>query len=85
MTELVKAGLHTGECDVVADRVSGTAVEIGREVGANAATGEVLVSNTVKDLVVGSGIRFEGRGVHRLKEASGEWRFFAVETEPSPS
>ena len=80
----VKAGLHTGECDFVADRVSGTAVEIGREVGTRAATGEILVSSTVKDLVAGSGIRFEDRGVHILKEAPGEWRFFAVEAEPSP-
>ena len=81
---VVKVGLHTGECDFVADRVSGTAVEIGREVGTRAATGEILVSSTVKDLVAGSGIRFEDRGVHILKEAPGEWRFFAVEAEPSP-
>ena len=79
----VQAGLHTGECDVVADRVSGTAVEIGREVGTKAATGEVLVSSTVKDLMAGSGIRFEDRGVHELREAPGEWRLFAVEAEPS--
>jgi len=49
------------------------------------ATGEVLVSSTVKDLVAGSGIRFEDRGVHGLKEAPGEWRFLAVEAEPSTS
>src|SRR5262245_39989309 len=79
----VQAGLHTGECDVVADRVSGTTVEIGREVGTKAATGEVLVSSTVKDLMAGSGIRFEDRGVHELREAPGEWRLFAVEAEPS--
>jgi pimeloyl-ACP methyl ester carboxylesterase/DNA-binding winged helix-turn-helix (wHTH) protein len=75
----VKAGLHTGECDVMEDKVGGIAVEIGAQVAARAAIGEVLVSNTVKDLVAGSGISFEDRGAHILTDIPGEWRLFAVE------
>ena len=74
----IKTGLHTGECDVIGDKVGGIAVEIGAQVTAQAAVGEVLVSHTVKDLVAGSGIRFEERGTHVLNQL-GKWGLFAVE------
>jgi pimeloyl-ACP methyl ester carboxylesterase/class 3 adenylate cyclase len=75
----IKAGLHTGECDVIGDKVGGIAVQIGAHVTAKASVGEVLVSHTVKDLVAGSGIRFEDRGAHVLSDIPGEWGLFAVE------
>ena len=75
----LKAGLHTGECDVIENKVGGIAVAIGAGVAARARLGEVLVSNTVKDLVAGSGIGFEARGSHILEGIPGEWRLFAVE------
>lgn len=74
----MRAGLHTGECDMVDSKVGGIAAEIGVEVAKRAAAGEVLVSNTVKDLVAGSGIRFEDRGTHNLAGILGEWRLFGV-------
>jgi pimeloyl-ACP methyl ester carboxylesterase/DNA-binding winged helix-turn-helix (wHTH) protein len=74
----MRAGLHTGECDMVDGKVSGIAAEIGVEVAKRATAGEVLVSNTVKDLVAGSGIRFEDRGTHSLAKILGEWRLFRV-------
>jgi pimeloyl-ACP methyl ester carboxylesterase/class 3 adenylate cyclase len=74
----VRAGLHTGECEVMGEKVGGIAVHIGARVASQAGPGEVLVSNTVKDLVAGSGIRFEDRGAHALKGVPGEWRLFAV-------
>lgn len=74
----MRAGLHTGECDMVDDKVGGSAAEIGVEVARRAAAGEVLVSNTVKDLVAGSGIKFEDRGTHTLASTLGEWRLFGV-------
>jgi pimeloyl-ACP methyl ester carboxylesterase len=74
----LRAGLHTGECEVMGDRVGGLAVHIGARVAAEAGAGEVLVSSTVKDLVAGSGIRFTDRGSRRLKGVPGEWRLFAV-------
>jgi class 3 adenylate cyclase len=74
----VRAGLHTGECEVIGDKVGGIAVHIGARVAGLAKPGEVLVSNTVKDLVAGSGIGFEERGAHVLKGVPGEWRLFAV-------
>ena len=74
----VRSGLHTGEIEVMGDDVSGLAVHIGARVSAIAAPGEVLVSGTVKDLVVGSGIAFEDRGVRELKGVPGEWRLFAA-------
>jgi pimeloyl-ACP methyl ester carboxylesterase/DNA-binding winged helix-turn-helix (wHTH) protein/class 3 adenylate cyclase len=73
----IKAGLHTGECDMLGERVGGVALEIGTQVAARAA-GDVMVSSTVKDLVAGSGIGFEDRGLHALGEQLGEWRLFAV-------
>lgn len=76
----VRAGLHTGECELVDGKVAGIAVHTGARVAANAQPGEVLVSSTVKDLVAGSGIAFQDRGVHELKGIPGEWRLYAVET-----
>jgi class 3 adenylate cyclase len=75
----LRAGLHTGECEVIGDDVGGIAVHIGARVAAMAAPGEVLVSSTVKDLVAGSGLRFHDRGVHPLKGIPGEWRLYSVE------
>jgi len=75
----VRAGLHCGEIELRGDDVAGMAVHIGARVSALAATGEVFVSSTVKDLVAGSGIDFEDRGEHELKGVPGSWRIFAVE------
>jgi pimeloyl-ACP methyl ester carboxylesterase len=75
----IRAGLHTGECERIGEKVGGIAVHIGARVAANAAPGEIVVSSTVKDLVVGSGICFRDRGPHVLKGVPGEWRLFAVE------
>jgi class 3 adenylate cyclase len=74
----VRAGMHTGECQLSGDDVSGIAVSIGARVSSLAAGGEVLVSRTVKDLVVGSGIGFEPRGAHELKGVPGTWELFAA-------
>jgi pimeloyl-ACP methyl ester carboxylesterase len=74
----VRAGLHTGECEIVDHDVAGMAVHIGARVGARAGPGEVLVSNTVKDLVVGSGLDFAERGECELKGVPGSWRLYAV-------
>ena len=74
----IKAGLHTGECDVIGDEVGGIAVEIGAQVMAQATVGEVLCSHTVKDLVAGSGIRFEDKGSHTLEGIPGDWGLFAI-------
>jgi class 3 adenylate cyclase len=74
----LRAGLHTGECEVMDGDVGGLAVHIASRVMGCAAPGEVLVSGTVKDLVVGSGIRFQDRGSRELKGVPGEWRIFAV-------
>ena len=74
----IRAGLHTGELEVMGDDVGGMAVNIGARVGAKAEPGEVLVSSTVTDLVVGSGLEFRERGTHELKGVPGEWRLYAV-------
>jgi pimeloyl-ACP methyl ester carboxylesterase/class 3 adenylate cyclase len=74
----VRAGLHTGECEMLSGDVGGIAVNIGARVGALAQPGEVLVSSTVKDLVAGSGLEFADRGPHVLKGVPGEWRLYAV-------
>jgi class 3 adenylate cyclase len=74
----LRAGLHTGECELMGEDVGGIAVHIGARVAAKAVAGEVLVSSTVKDLVVGSGIAFADRGAHTLKGAPGEWRLYAA-------
>jgi class 3 adenylate cyclase len=77
----VRLGLHTGECERDGTKVTGIAVHIGARVASLARPGEVLVSRTVKDLVAGSGIEFEGRGEHELKGVPGEWRLYAVRDE----
>jgi class 3 adenylate cyclase len=74
----LRAGLHTGECEVLGDKLAGVAVHFGARVAAKAAAGEVLVSSTVKDLVAGSGLEFEDRGTQELKGIPGAWRLFAV-------
>ena len=74
----IRAGLHTGECERVDDKIAGIAVHTGARVMAEAGPGEVLVSSTVKDLVAGSGLDFREHGIHTLKGIPGEWRLFAV-------
>ena len=74
----VRVGVHTGECEVIGAKIGGLAVHIGARVTAAAGVDDVLVSSTVKDLVAGSGLRFEDRGAHVLKGVPGEWRLFAV-------
>lgn len=78
---LLRAGVHTGEVEPDGDDISGIAVTIGARVGALATAGEVLVSSTVKELVAGSGLCFEDRGVHNLKGVPDDWHLFAL-TEP---
>jgi class 3 adenylate cyclase len=75
----VRAGLHTGECELLDGKVAGIAVHTGARVASHAAPGEVLVSSTVKDLVAGSGLSFQDRGTHELKGVPGEWRLYAVD------
>jgi class 3 adenylate cyclase len=74
----VRAGLHTGEIELIGEDIGGIGVHIGARIAAMACDGEVLVSSTVKDLVAGSGIVFEGRGSHEFKGVPEEWRVFAV-------
>ena len=74
----IRAGVHTGECEIVGEKLGGIAVHIGARVAAKATAGEILVSGTVKDLVAGSGIAFEDRGVAELKGVPGSWPLFAV-------
>lgn len=74
----IRVGIHTGECELLGDNLGGIAVHIGARIVALAQPGEVLVSSTVKDLVAGSGLGFEDRGVHRLKGVPDDWRLYAV-------
>ena len=74
----VRAGLHTGECEVRGDDIGGIGVHIGARVSALAPPNDVLVSSTLRDLVIGSGLKFEERGTHQLKGVPGEWHLFAV-------
>jgi class 3 adenylate cyclase len=74
----VRAGLHTGECEVRGDDIGGIGVHIGARVSALAGPNDVLVSSTLRDLVIGSGLEFEDRGPHQLKGVPGEWHLFAV-------
>jgi DNA-binding SARP family transcriptional activator/class 3 adenylate cyclase len=76
----VRAGVHTGECETVGDKLGGLAVHLGSRISAEAGPGDVLVSSTVRDLLAGSGITFEDRGLHALKGIPGEWRLYAVDT-----
>ena len=79
----VRAGIHTGEVELIGEDVGGMAVNIGARIGALAGAGEVLVSSTVRELVVGSGLEFADRGVQTLKGAPGEWRLFAIDPPPA--
>ena len=74
----VRAGVHTGECELMGDNVGGIAVHIGARIIAKAEPGGVVVSRTVKDLVAGSGIDFQDAGLHELKGIPGEWRLFSA-------
>ena len=74
----LRAGLHTGECELVDGKAAGIAVHIGARVASQAQAGEVLVSSTVKDLVAGSGLAFHDRGVRELKGIPGDWRLYAA-------
>jgi class 3 adenylate cyclase len=74
----IRAGVHTGECELDGHKPRGIAVHIGARVAGQAKPGEVLVSSTVKDLVAGSGLEFADRGVHELRGVPGEWRLYAV-------
>jgi pimeloyl-ACP methyl ester carboxylesterase len=74
----VRVGIHSGECEVMGEKIGGIAVHTGARIAGQAAPGEVLVSSTVKDLVAGSGIRFDDRGRHSLKGVAGEWSLYAV-------
>jgi pimeloyl-ACP methyl ester carboxylesterase len=74
----IRAGLHTGECELVGEKVTGIAVHLGARICSAAQPNEVWVSGTVKDLVAGSGLRFSDRGVHALKGIPGEWRLHAA-------
>jgi class 3 adenylate cyclase len=76
----VRAGIHTGECEVLDGRVTGIAVHLGARIAASATAHELLVSSTVKDLMAGSGIDFEDRGLQELRGVPGQWRLFAVKT-----
>ncbi len=75
----LRVGLHTGECEVRGNDLGGLAVHIAARLGSLAVPDEVLVSGTVKDLVVGSGIEFQDRGEHELKGVPGSWRLFRVD------
>jgi class 3 adenylate cyclase len=75
----IRVGLHTGECEVMGDKVGGIAVHIGARVMEKAGPGEVVVSSTVKDLVAGSELQFNDRGEHALKGIPDKWRLFIVE------
>ena len=81
----VRAGVHTGECEVIGDDLGGLAIHIGARVGALAGPSEVVVSNTVKELVVGSGMQFADRGEHELKGVPGSWRVYALVDERAAS
>jgi class 3 adenylate cyclase len=74
----IRAGVHTGECQVVGDRLAGIAVHVAARICDLAEPGEVLTLGTVRDLVAGSGIEFEDRGLHELKGVPEEWRLYRV-------
>jgi class 3 adenylate cyclase len=78
---ILRAGVHTGECEVLGDDLGGMAVHIGARVGAMAEPGQILVSKTVVDLVVGSGLQFADRGEYELKGVPGAWRLYAVSAD----
>ena len=72
--------MHTGECEIRGDDIGGIAVHIGARVSSLAGPSDVLVSSTLRDLVIGSGLQFDDRGTHQLKGVPGEWHLFAVAT-----
>jgi class 3 adenylate cyclase len=74
----IRAGIHTGECEVMADDLAGIAVHLTARAMATAKPGEVITSSTVKDIVVGSGLEFEDRGKRLLTGVPGEWRLYAI-------
>ncbi len=74
----IRAGIHTGECELEGSRLAGMAVHIASRIQGAAAPGEILVSSTVKDLAGGAGLRFEDRGEHKLKGVPDSWRLFCV-------
>ena len=80
----MRCGAHTGECELIGDDVAGIAVHIAARVQSSARPGDVLVSSTVKDLVVGSGLQFDARGSHCLKGLPGEWQLFCVAGDAQP-
>jgi class 3 adenylate cyclase len=75
---VIRAGVHTGECEVLGDKLSGVAVHVGARIAALAAGGEVLVSRTVKDLVAGSRIELQSHGFASLKGIPGQWEIYAA-------
>ena len=75
----IRAGVHTGECDRIEEKLGGLAVHVGARIAALASGGEVLASRTVRDLVVGSGLNFTDRGMHRLRGIDEPWQLFAVD------
>ncbi|MGH2864483.1 MAG: adenylate/guanylate cyclase domain-containing protein [Solirubrobacteraceae bacterium] len=80
----LRGGIHTGECEAIGDDLGGLAVHIGARVGALAGPGEIVVSSTVKDLVVGSGMQFSDRGEHELKGVPGAWHLYALGEQRAP-
>jgi len=74
----LRVGLHTGECEIVGDKLRGIAVHVGARVASTAEAGEILASQTVRDLVAGSGIAFEDRGMHQLKGVPGDWPLYSI-------
>lgn len=80
----IRAGIHTGECEVIGDDIGGVAVHVGARVASLAGEGEILVSSTTKDLVLGSGIEFDDRGQYELKGVPETWRLFAVGRTSAP-
>jgi class 3 adenylate cyclase len=74
-----RIGIHVGECELHDGKPAGIAINIGARVAATAGRGEILVTGTVRDLVAGSGLRFDDRGAHELKGLPGEWQLFAVD------
>jgi class 3 adenylate cyclase len=75
----IRTGVHTGECELMGDDIGGIAVHIAARIMSQAAPGEILVSSSLRDLVVGSGIGFEDRGSHELKGVPGHWQLLAVD------
>ncbi|MEY2476180.1 MAG: hypothetical protein QOG87_1495 [Actinomycetota bacterium] len=81
----IRSGVHTGECEILGADIGGLAVHLAARVAALAGPGEVLASSTVRELVVGSQLRFEDRGRHQLKGVPGEWQLFAAVEETAPT